>query len=42
MDMLYFGKTLVFTINKRHMAITGEHFHAIKYQKLFDAYKAEK
>ena len=42
MDMLYFGKTLVFTINKRHMAITGEHFHAIKYQKLFDAYKAGK
>lgn len=39
MDMLYFGKTLVFTYKKRHLAITGEHFHAIKYQKLFDVYK---
>ena len=39
MDMLYFGKTLVFTCKKRHLAITGEHYHAIKYQKLFDTYK---
>ena len=39
MDMLYFGKTLVFSYNKRHLAITGEHYHAIKYQKLFDMYK---
>lgn len=38
MDMLYFGKTLVFTYKKRHLAITGEHYHAIKYQKLFDTY----
>lgn len=36
MDMLYFGKTLVFSYKKRHLAITGDHFHAIKYQKLFD------
>ena len=41
MDMLYFGKTLVFTYNKRHLAITGEHFHAIKYQKLFDVYETK-
>ena len=39
MDMLYFGKTLVFTCKKRHLGITGEHFHAIKYQKLYDVYK---
>lgn len=39
MDMLYFGKTLVFTYKKRHLAITGGHYHAIKYQKLFDMYK---
>ena len=38
MDMLYFGKTLVFTYKKRHMAITGERFHAIKYQKLHDVF----
>lgn len=38
MDMLYFGKTLVFSYKKRHMAITGEHFHAIKYQKLYDVF----
>ena len=41
MDMLYFGKTLVFTYKKRHLAITGEHFHAIKYQKLFDVYRTK-
>ena len=39
MDMLYFGKTLVFTYKKRHLAVTGESFHAIKYQKLYDVYK---
>lgn len=42
MDMLYFGKTLVFSYKKRHMAITGEHFHAIKYQKLFNTYRTKK
>ena len=42
MDMLYFGKTLVFSYKKRHMAITGEHFHAIKYQKLFETNKTKK
>lgn len=42
MDMLYFGKTLVFSYKKRHLAITGEHFHAIKYQKLFDTHKTKK
>lgn len=42
MDMLYFGKTLVFTYKKRHLAITGGHYHAIKYQKLFDTYKTKK
>ena len=42
MDMLYFGKTLVFTYKKRHLAITGEHYHAIKYQKLYDVFKQKK
>ena len=42
MDMLYFGKTLVFSYKKRNMAITGEHFHAIKYQKLFNTYRTKK
>ena len=42
MDMLYFGKTLLFSWQGRHMGITGEHFHAIKYQKLYDVYKEKK
>ena len=42
MDMLYYGKTLVFSYKKRHMAVTGEHFHAIKYQKLFNTYRTKK
>ena len=42
MDMLYFGKTLVFTYKKRHLAITGEHYHAIKYHKLFLEYRTKK
>ena len=42
MDMLYFGKTLLFTIDNQHLAITGERYHAIKYQKLFDAYQAQR
>ncbi|MBR1986754.1 MAG: 1-acyl-sn-glycerol-3-phosphate acyltransferase [Mogibacterium sp.] len=42
MDMLYFGKTLVFTYKKRHLAITGEQFHAIKYQKLYDTCRNKK
>ena len=41
MDMLYYGKTLVFTYKKRHLAITGEHYHAIKYQKLIVTYKTK-
>lgn len=41
MDMLYYGKTLVFIYKKRHLAITGEHYHAIKYQKLFVTYKTK-
>ena len=40
-SMLYFGKTLLFTSCGRHFGITGESFHAIKYNKLFDACKAE-
>ena len=39
MDMLYFGKTLLFTYEGRHYGITGEAFHAIKYQKIYDVLK---
>ena len=42
MDMLYYGKTLVFTYKKRHLAITGEHYHAIKYQKLYNVHLSDK
>ena len=42
MDMLYYGKTLVFTYKKRHLAITGEHYHAIKYQKLYNIHLSDK
>ncbi len=35
MDMLYYGKSLLFTYEKRHLGITGEKFHAIKYHKLY-------
>ena len=38
MSMLYFGKTLLFTWQGRHIGITGERFHAIKYQKLYDVF----
>ncbi|MBR3196127.1 MAG: 1-acyl-sn-glycerol-3-phosphate acyltransferase [Clostridia bacterium] len=37
-SMLYYGKTLLFTCNNRHFGITGEQYHAIKYQKLYDGY----
>ncbi len=37
--MLYYGKTLLFTMDRRHYNITGERFHAIKYQKLYDVYQ---
>lgn len=40
MNMLYFGKTLLFTISGRHVGITGDHFHAIKYQKLYDLFQS--
>ena len=42
MDMLYYGNTLVFTYKKRHLAITGEHYHAIKYQKLYNIHLSDK
>ncbi|MBQ6453405.1 MAG: 1-acyl-sn-glycerol-3-phosphate acyltransferase [Coriobacteriales bacterium] len=35
MDMLYFGKTLLFSHKGRHLGITGESFHALKYHKLY-------
>lgn len=39
MDMLYYGKSLLFTYEKRHLGLTGENFHAIKYHKLYKQYK---
>lgn len=38
-SMLYYGKTLLFDYNKKHYGITGEHFHAWKYNALFDLFK---
>lgn len=42
MSMLYYGKTLVFTSQKRHFNLTGEKYHAIKYQWVYDLYKQKK
>ena len=39
MEMLYYGKSLLFTYEKRHMLITGENFHAIKYNKVHKVFK---
>ncbi len=39
MDMLYYGKSLLFTYDRKHLGITGDSFHAIKYQKLYDVGK---
>ena len=39
MDMLYYGKSLLFQYEKRHLGITGEKFHAIKYNKLYKQFK---
>lgn len=40
-DMLYYGKTLLFTCGKRYLGITGERFHAIKYYKLYEQRRRE-
>ena len=36
--MLYYGKSLLLNYQGRHLGITGEPFHAIKYQTLYDVY----
>ena len=36
MDMLYYGKTLLFTHAGIHCGLTGESFHALKYHKLYE------
>lgn len=36
--MLYFGKTLLFTYDSKHYEITGDAFHACKYDYLYKAY----
>lgn len=36
MNMLYFGKSLLFTCDKGYFEVKGDSFHAIKYQKLYD------
>jgi len=38
-SMLYFGKSLLFTCDKGYFEVTGDNFHAIKYQKIYDCYK---
>ena len=40
MDMLYFGKTLLFTARGVNYGLTGEAFHALKYSKLFEGRKS--
>ena len=42
MDMLYFGKTLLFTFQGVNYGITGETFHALKYSKLFEGRSSAK
>ncbi len=39
MSMLYYGKTLLFMDGKRHLGITGEHFHAWKENRLYENFK---
>ena len=41
MSMLYFGKTLLFMDGKRHLGITGEHFHAWKENRLWENCKKQ-
>ena len=36
MSMLYYGKTLLFMDGKRHLGITGDHFHAWKENRLYE------
>ncbi len=38
MDMLYYGKTLMFTWRGRHFGLTGENFHAVRYKWTYDYY----
>ncbi len=40
MDMLYYGKTLMFTWQGRHFGLTGESFHAVRYKWTYDYYTA--
>ncbi len=40
MDMLYYGKTLMFTWQGRHFGVTGESFHAVRYKWTYDYYSA--
>ncbi len=41
MAMLYYGKTLLFTIAGVHYGITGEHFHAWKCDRLYRLHEAD-
>ena len=40
MNMLYYGKTILFTYEGIYYGISGDHFHAIKSSMLYDIYKA--
>jgi len=42
MSMLYYGKTLLFDYEKRHIVITGANFHAWKYNSLHNLYLKNK
>lgn len=41
LDMLYFGKTLLFTTEEGYFGMTGEHFHAWKCERLYERTKKE-
>lgn len=38
MDMLYYGKTLLFTHQGRHYGVMGDSFHAVRYKWTYDKF----
>jgi len=42
MSLLYYGKSVLFTHQRRYYGITGEHFHAWKIERLYGTYNKQK
>ena len=42
MSLLYYGKSVLFTHQRRYYGITGEHFHAWKIERLYGIHNKEK